>query len=261
MAGGHMSGPSLTILGCSSGDVQPGRATSGYLLQAGESLSLFDCGSGVVSSFLEHGFDPLKLERIFISHAHSDHLADLTLMIQKIYLTRRENPLTVYVPSELVAPLENWLRAVYLLKERFPFDLTISGFSGGLIYAGSFQVFALPNSHLNKLEPVVRELGLPNRLQSFSFSIDTGRTRLLYSADLGSFEDIRRELDSHTCFLVEATHVDLHAVLGAATRYPESTFVLTHLGTETEIAAIQATLTCAGCLNVRLAKEGMRIEL
>ncbi len=109
---------SITILGSSSGMPQPDRACSGYLLQTGESLSLFDCGGGVVSLFLRCGFDPMKLDRIFVSHAHSDHVAELTLLIQTLHGLNHDRQVQLYLPEEFVAPFEAYLPAVYLLKER-----------------------------------------------------------------------------------------------------------------------------------------------
>ncbi|RME28294.1 MAG: MBL fold metallo-hydrolase, partial [Candidatus Zixiibacteriota bacterium] len=252
---------SLTILGCSSGDPQPGRATSGYLVQTGESLSLLDCGSGIVASFLKHGFDPLKLDRIFISHAHSDHLADLTLMIQKIYLTRRANPLTVYLPQELLEPFRGWLRTVYLFTEKFSFELKTVGYTDGMVYVGDFHLNAIANSHLAPAKETILELGLANRMQCFSFSLDFGDNRLLYSADLGSFDDISREIDSHSHLIVESTHIDLDEFFATAARFPATQFVLTHLGTEKAIAFLQQRIEAGGSANIRLAAEGMRIPL
>lgn len=256
-----MTANALTILGCSSGDPQPGRATSGYLLQTGESLSLLDCGSGIVANFLKRGFDPLKLDGIFISHSHSDHIADLTLMIQKIFLTRRENMLTLYLPNELTEPFESWLRAVYLIKERFAFELKLIGYGPGMVFTGAFSLSAIANSHFAGAADIVKQLGLPNKLQSFSFSIQTNTSSLLYSADLGSFDDINDEIESHAHVIVECTHINLNNFFETATRLPNTQFVLTHLGSKEEIVSLRSRVEHSGCKNVRLAEEGMRIEL
>ena len=90
---------SFTLLGTSSGVPQASRANAGYLLKTGDSLSLIDCGGGVTSSFLRAGFDPLKIDRVFISHTHPDHCCELSLVIQMVYLAGRTEPLDVYLPE------------------------------------------------------------------------------------------------------------------------------------------------------------------
>lgn len=58
-----------------------GRALSGLLVQAGTERMLFDCGQGVYNRLLETGGGLLNpnvgVDKVFISHLHSDHIADL----------------------------------------------------------------------------------------------------------------------------------------------------------------------------------------
>ena len=71
-------------------------------MQVGESLNLIDCGGGVTSSFLRQGFDPLRLDRVFVSHTHSDHVGELTLVIQMLHVLNSNQRLTVYLPDEFI---------------------------------------------------------------------------------------------------------------------------------------------------------------
>ena len=68
-----------------------GRAMSGLLVQAGTERMLFDCGQGIVNRLLElqepvatpgpfdvNVLNPnIGVNRVFLSHLHSDHIADL----------------------------------------------------------------------------------------------------------------------------------------------------------------------------------------
>ncbi|MEW5925329.1 MAG: MBL fold metallo-hydrolase, partial [Candidatus Zixiibacteriota bacterium] len=63
---------SLTILGSGSGNPSAERSSSGYVLECDGRLLLFDCGSGVSSSFVRSAFDSSKVDAIFISHMHPD---------------------------------------------------------------------------------------------------------------------------------------------------------------------------------------------
>lgn len=254
---------SFTILGCSSGDPQPGRGTSSYLLTIGDSLSIIDCGSGSVPTFLKYNFDPRRIERIFITHTHSDHIADLTLYIQMIHLTRRKNKLTIYLPNEFVNVFSNYLYAVYLLPERLSFELEIIGYEADFEYDGDFNLSAYGNSHHGKVKQAVRELGLPNLLHSCSFSIsmpNSGKS-LFYSGDLGTFEDVRAYLDGHTYAVIESTHVGIDELIEFAKSSDVEKFVVTHLGSEKEIADIDWKIADNGLNNMVTAKEGMTLAL
>ncbi|MCP4685060.1 MAG: MBL fold metallo-hydrolase [bacterium] len=252
---------SITILGSSSGMPQPDRACSGYLLKTGDSLSLFDCGSGVVSSFLRCGFDPIKLDRVFISHTHSDHVSDLTLLIQTLHGRSSGRKLEIYLPEEFVAPFAAYLPAVYLPPQRLRLDLEIIGFSEGTVFSGDLHVSAVPNSHQAKLRDEMKRLGFANKGQSFSFRIEIGEKSVLYSADLGSFADIRDHLEDVDYVIVETTHVDLQEILDHARQSTVGAYVLTHLGNSEEVAVLRQQVKDSGLKNMLIAEDGLRLEI
>jgi ribonuclease BN (tRNA processing enzyme) len=67
--------PALHVLGCATAGGNPGEACSGYLVTAGGSRILLDCGPGIVSSLLLR--DAAPLDAIVLSHLHFDHVGDL----------------------------------------------------------------------------------------------------------------------------------------------------------------------------------------
>jgi ribonuclease BN (tRNA processing enzyme) len=67
--------PALHVLGCAPAGGNPGEPCSGYLVTAGGSRILLDCGPGVLSSLLAR--DAAPLDAIVLSHLHFDHVADL----------------------------------------------------------------------------------------------------------------------------------------------------------------------------------------
>ncbi len=254
-----MSSTTFVVLGSSSGWPQPHRACSGYLLTTGRSSTLIDCGGGVTSSFIRHGCDPLSVDRIFISHAHSDHVCELSLFIQLIYLSGREAPLDIYLPDELVEPFRNWLAAVYLFDERLSFPLQVHGYDEGTVYDGEFTLEAVRTSHLDKLSDLVEKLEVPNRLQCFLFKIACGGTRLLYSADIGDFEDIRPHLDGCDIVVTELTHVDKQLFFEVAPTLEVGRYIITHLGDENEVASLVRAACKAGMMNLETADDGMTV--
>lgn len=65
----------LHVLGGAPASGNPGEACSGYLVTAGTTRILLDCGPGVVASLLER--DPRPLDAVVLSHGHHDHVGDL----------------------------------------------------------------------------------------------------------------------------------------------------------------------------------------
>jgi ribonuclease Z len=73
-----------------------GRALSGLLVQAGTERMLFDCGQGVYSRLVESGGPAtspnIGVDKLFISHLHSDHIGDLGALYAVGALYRYVNP-------------------------------------------------------------------------------------------------------------------------------------------------------------------------
>ncbi|MDA8212930.1 MAG: MBL fold metallo-hydrolase [Clostridia bacterium] len=66
----------LTVLGCWAPYPRAGGACPGYLLQAGTTNLLLDCGNGVLGNLQKH-LDFRKLTGVVISHLHPDHYYDI----------------------------------------------------------------------------------------------------------------------------------------------------------------------------------------
>jgi ribonuclease BN (tRNA processing enzyme) len=253
---------SFTVLGSSSGLPQAGRACSGYLLQSGESLSLIDCGGGVTASFLRCGFDPLKLDRIFVSHTHSDHCGELTLVIQMLHVMRAGRLLEIFVPDEFVRPFLAYLNAVYLFPQHVSPQLRIHGYADGFHYHGpGFDLTAIANQHLGKAAEIIEQYDIPNRMQCHSFMIQTEASSLLYSADIADFGELEPLLGGLDFALVESTHIDLEQLLEYARTASSEQFILTHLGGEADVRTLEERLKAAPVSNVTLAYDGLRLEL
>lgn len=256
-----MSLNSFTFLGTSSGVPQAGRACSGHILNTGESLSLIECGGGVCSSFLKCGFDPLKVDRIFISHTHPDHVCELPLFLQMIYLAGRREPVHCYVPEEFVASFEAYLRAVYIIKERLSFPLNVIGYTEGTVYHERFRLEAIATRHLHKYAEYVERLGLPNKLQCSSFDIKCGDHRLFYSSDLASFDEIKDHLFGCDLAIVEATHVGLDQLISFLATVHVGRIVITHIMSDEQASYIAERAKGAGIANLVVASDGLSLAL
>jgi len=253
---------SFTVLGSSSGLPQADRACSSYCLQTGDSLSIIDCGGGVTRSFLQCGFDPMKLDRIFLSHTHSDHCCELTLLIQMLHVMQSEQRLEIYVPEEFVRFLFRWLNAVYMFPQHIKPKLEINGYADGFTYKGDgFTLRAIANEHLAKAAEIIEQYDVPNKMQCHSLRIETERKELLYSADIGSLGDIWPHLDGLDYLLVESTHIDLIRLFERARTTPATHYILTHLGSGEVVSGLRDRIEENRLDNVSLATDGLRLEM
>ena len=77
-------------------------ATSGYLLESGDSLFQFDLGSGVLANLTALAA-PESVSALFVSHWHFDHTADIPVLMYRLQALNRV--LKVYGPVDLDAAL------------------------------------------------------------------------------------------------------------------------------------------------------------
>jgi len=80
-----------------------GQVTAGTLITAGTERMLFDCGQGIVTRLLQSGGPTaspnVAVNRVFISHLHSDHIADLPALYSYGWFFRQGDPLLVWGPG------------------------------------------------------------------------------------------------------------------------------------------------------------------
>lgn len=96
----------LTVLGCSGGIGAPHSRTTSFLV---DDDIVIDCGTGVGDLPLAA---LLRIDHVFVTHAHLDHIAALPLLIEAVG-ELRERPLTVHATPETITILRshifNWL--------------------------------------------------------------------------------------------------------------------------------------------------------
>ncbi len=66
---------------------------------------LFDCGEGTQKQIMEAQVSPMKIDDIYITHLHGDHILGLPGIIQSLAFRGRTRPLNIYGPqgiSELI---------------------------------------------------------------------------------------------------------------------------------------------------------------
>src|SRR5688572_20479203 len=85
----------LTVLGKSPSWQDAGGACSGYLIEAGETTVLLDCGNGVFGKLRER-IDYVDLDAVLISHLHADHFLDLVPYSYALTYSPKQQPVPVH---------------------------------------------------------------------------------------------------------------------------------------------------------------------
>lgn len=89
----------VTVLGSSSALPSSKRYPSAHVLKSHERIFLIDCGEGTQMQLRRNRFGLGRINNIFISHTHGDHIFGLYGLISTMNLLGRKYPLMLYAPA------------------------------------------------------------------------------------------------------------------------------------------------------------------
>ena len=93
---------SLTILGSSSAMPTTKRFPTAHLLNVNERFFLIDCGEGTQIQLRRYKLGFAKINRLFISHIHGDHVFGIFGLLSSFQLLGRKNELHIHGPGEIM---------------------------------------------------------------------------------------------------------------------------------------------------------------
>ena len=116
--GGHAVRVSrIVLLGTGTPNADPDRSGPALAIVVNDTPYLVDCGPGVVrraAAARRNGIEALavaKLERLFVTHLHTDHTLGLADLIFTPWVLERDEPLEIYGPKGIAAMAEHILAA------------------------------------------------------------------------------------------------------------------------------------------------------
>ena len=134
------------ILGCGGMMPLPYRHLTSVLLRREGDLFLFDCGEGTQVALRKLNLKWKKINAIFISHTHADHVTGLPGLLMLSSQVDREDPLYIFGPPKISEYIETSRK---VLDMYINYQIIVNEITGpGIVYSGSdFDVRAFPLQH------------------------------------------------------------------------------------------------------------------
>lgn len=86
----------LHLLGTGSANSTPDRTTTMLAVHHDGSTIVVDCGGDVIQRLLSAGLSVESIDGIIVTHEHPDHVAGFPLFVEKLWLAKRQRPISVY---------------------------------------------------------------------------------------------------------------------------------------------------------------------
>jgi ribonuclease Z len=93
----------LHLLGTGAALSDALRTTTMLAFETSDDVLLVDCGGDVVQRLLAHGIDLDRIGALVVTHEHADHVSGFPLLMERLWLSGRRRPLTVYGIAPAIA--------------------------------------------------------------------------------------------------------------------------------------------------------------
>ena len=99
----------LTVLGTASAMPMVDRYQSAQVLSVHGRFFLIDCGEGCQRQLMRCHIPLQRIDSLFISHIHGDHIFGLYPLLSTLGMLKRDTPLNIYAPSSFAPILKFFL--------------------------------------------------------------------------------------------------------------------------------------------------------
>jgi len=214
----------VTLLGTGSPVPMSNRASSGYLVEFGDEMLVFDHGAGAHQNFLRAGKRAVDLNTIFFTHLHTDHCLDYARLVHSRWDQGAGQipDLKVYAPSYMQRMTD------LLFGENGVYH---NDLDGRMNSAGSQRVYLNRGGKLPRKRPqpeitplydgqvietdnwkitVRKVFHQPDQIEPYAFRLETTDGVLVYSGDTGPCEAIEElsqgaDMLIHMCYFISGS--------------------------------------------------------
>ena len=244
----------ITLLGTGSPVPMANRASSGYLIEIGDEILVFDHGAGAHANFLRTGYKATDLNTIFFSHLHTDHCLDYARLVHSRWDQGAGQipDLQVYAP----AYMQRMTDLLFAENGVFHPDL-----DGRINSPGSQRVYQNRGGVLPRKRPspnitplydtmvvesdnwkvtVHEVVHQPGHIEPYAFRLETEEGVLVYSGDTGPCENIIElakgaDMLIHMCYFVTGTFIPAGKTV-TSSGHKEASYVAAEAGVNTLVA-------------------------
>jgi len=199
----------IKFIGTGSAKVSLQRNFTSLLINTDNQKILIDCGDGISRALLQQNVELNSINKILITHLHSDHFSGLSTLLTQFKLDERSNPVEIISSKENIPALKNFLINSFIIPERINFEIRFVGFDFDQEFSLSdkLKFITRKNSHLKKYESFQKQYNLS--LASPSFLFYYKNSKILYSSDIGSWEDLILFSSPIDVLICEITHIEI----------------------------------------------------
>jgi len=194
----------ITVLGKSPAWQDAGGACSGYLVEAGDTCVLLDCGCGVFGKLRRHR-EYWEVDAVVVSHMHADHILDLVPYASALTYAPRQQPVPVGGHPGTDTPARPRLIAPAGAGEAFRRVCSGSGMPAEHVE----RAFALteyePEDTFTLGPLAVAFRAVPHFLPTHAVELREDDRRLTFSADCAPNEALTDFAKDTSLLLIEAT--------------------------------------------------------
>lgn len=141
-------GFSVTTLGTASALPFPSRFSTAHLLNADERFYLIDCGEGTQLQLRRYKIKFQRIQHLFISHLHGDHVFGLPGLLSTLSMMGRKMDLQIYAHKDLQKLL---VQVLYQYVPNMTFRVVFHPLNPDseelILEDGKLQVWSFPLSH------------------------------------------------------------------------------------------------------------------
>jgi len=184
----------LTILGSGTFVPELKRSCPSYIIEYKKENILFDIGRGSIRNLLKLKKDLHEINRIFISHMHTDHSTELASFIQLILDTPEKKKLKekyiIYGPKGIKRDIQNMLKTFHIEKHKHLDRIKVKEIFNNIVISGlKIKVFPVKHAKINSL----------------AYRLEFRKKVVCYSGDSSDCEGLRNACKNVDLAIMEAT--------------------------------------------------------
>lgn len=214
----------LILLGTGGGPmIRQTRSEPASLLIVDGHRYLIDVGSGTVGRLKQVGFEPAMIDRIFLTHLHFDHTADLATFLGFNWISGARAQVEIFGPpgtKKLTDGARQYLETGEKLYASFlpaapplastiiTHDIDVDG-SGQTVYQDDrLKVIAVQNTHYSATTPPRNQAV---NWKSYAFRFETRDKVIVFTGDTGPSEAVTRL--AHGADILVSEVIDIPTVI------------------------------------------------